>query len=40
MVALVSVLRCIVSMTVNAAVTAGDYADKVNRVTMVTLVSE
>ena len=25
----ISLIRCIVSMTVNASVTAGDYADKV-----------
>jgi len=29
MVAVISVLRCVVSMTVNAAVQAGDIADKV-----------
>ena len=29
-VAIISVLRCVVSMTVNASVTAGDIADKVN----------
>ena len=28
-VALISVLRCVVSMTVNASVEAGDIADKV-----------
>ena len=29
-VALISVLRCVVSMTVNAAIPAGDYADRVS----------